>query len=154
VAGGASAAARLRRLDERAEIAMLEKGEYISFACPTTSAARTAESIEPSTSAGKTDAARDRATQTLRDPARAAELIKAVPIRLFRPRPIAEAISCAGGVRFGGLNQSLMLTELPGVFCAGEMLDWEAPTGGFMLHGCFATAARAAAGCAAWLERG
>jgi len=118
------------------------------------SAARTAESIEPSTSAGKTDAARDRATQTLRDPARAAELIKAVPIRLFRPRPIAEAISCAGGVRFGGLNESLMLTQLPGVFCAGEMLDWEAPTGGFMLHGCFATAARAAAGCAAWLERG
>ena len=87
----------------------------------------------------------------LRDPEAAATLVKALPVALFRPRPIAEAISTAGGVAFSGLDESLMLRDLPGIFCAGEMLDWEAPTGGFLLQGCFSTGYRAAMGCAQWL---
>ncbi|MFM7272569.1 MAG: NAD(P)/FAD-dependent oxidoreductase, partial [Gammaproteobacteria bacterium] len=61
-------------------------------------------------------------------------------------RPLAEAISTAGGVRFEALDERLMLREHPGVFCAGEMLDWEAPTGGYLLQGCFATGFAAAKG--------
>ena len=72
-------------------------------------------------------------------PERFAALIKALPIRVTAPRPIAEAISSAGGVRFEALDDGLMLRVLPGVFCAGEMLDWEAPTGGYLLTACFAT---------------
>jgi uncharacterized flavoprotein (TIGR03862 family) len=87
----------------------------------------------------------------LRDPSSASALVKALPVALLRPRPIAEAISTAGGVRFSGLDERLMLRDLPGVFCAGEMLDWEAPTGGFLLQGCFSTGYRAAMGCAHWL---
>ena len=64
-------------------------------------------------------------------------------IPLLAPRPLAEAISTAGGVCWSELDDSLMLKKLPGVFCAGEMLDWEAPTGGFLLQGCFATGTRA-----------
>ncbi len=64
----------------------------------------------------------------LNDPAQLAQALKALPITLKAPRPIDEAISTAGGVRFEGLNAHLMLQQLPGVFCAGEMLDWEAPT--------------------------
>jgi uncharacterized flavoprotein (TIGR03862 family) len=64
-------------------------------------------------------------------------------IPLLAPRPIAEAISTAGGVCWGELDENLMLKKLPGVFCAGEMIDWEAPTGGFLLQGCFATGTRA-----------
>ena len=64
-------------------------------------------------------------------------------IPLLAPRPIAEAISTAGGVCWSELDDSLMLKKLPGVFCAGEMIDWEAPTGGFLLQGCFATGTRA-----------
>ncbi len=70
-------------------------------------------------------------------------------VPLVAPRPVTEAISTAGGVRWSELDGSLMLKKLPGVFCAGEMIDWEAPTGGFLLQGCFATgnrAGRAAAG--------
>jgi predicted flavoprotein YhiN len=59
------------------------------------------------------------------------------------PRPIAEAISTAGGVLWGELSDALMLQKMPGVFLAGEMIDWEAPTGGYLLQGCFATATRA-----------
>lgn len=62
-------------------------------------------------------------------------------IRLVRPRPLAEAISSAGGVRWSGLDGNLMLRNLPGVFVAGEMIDWEAPTGGYLIHGCFLTGA-------------
>ena len=69
----------------------------------------------------------------LADPARVAATIKRLPLRLLRPRPIAEAISSAGGVRLEALDESLMCRALPGVFCAGEMLDWEAPTGGYLL---------------------
>lgn len=80
-------------------------------------------------------------------PARIAAEIKACRIALVRPRPIAEAISTAGGVAWSELDGQLMLRRLPGVFVAGEMLDWEAPTGGYLLQACFATGA--AAGSAA-----
>jgi len=85
------------------------------------------------------------------DPARFAALIKALPIRVTAPRPIAEAISSAGGVRFEALDEGLMLRALPGVFCAGEMLDWEAPTGGYLLTACFATGRAAGQGVLRWL---
>lgn len=87
------------------------------------------------------------------DPARLAAAIKALPITVTAPRPIDEAISTAGGVRFEGLDAQLMLRQQPGVFCAGEMLDWEAPTGGYLLTGCFATGRRAGQGADAWLGR-
>jgi uncharacterized flavoprotein (TIGR03862 family) len=87
------------------------------------------------------------------DPARFAAAIKALPIRVTAPRPIAEAISTAGGVRFEALDAGLMLRALPGVFCAGEMLDWEAPTGGYLLTACFASGFAAGQGAAAWLAR-
>ena len=70
---------------------------------------------------------------SLQDPARLAATIKALPLRLVRPRPIGEAISTAGGVALDACDDRLMLHKLPGVFCAGEMLDWEAPTGGYLL---------------------
>ncbi|MCA1326164.1 TIGR03862 family flavoprotein [Herbaspirillum sp. alder98] len=85
------------------------------------------------------------------DPARLAQAIKALPLTLLRPRPLAEAISTAGGVSFEALDDGLMLRALPGVFCAGEMLDWEAPTGGYLLSACFATGHGAAAGVLDWL---
>ena len=69
--------------------------------------------------------------------------VKNFPLRLTGPRPIAEAISSAGGVRWSEVDQNLMLRKLPGVFVAGEMIDWEAPTGGYLLQGCFATGTRA-----------
>jgi predicted flavoprotein YhiN len=65
---------------------------------------------------------------------------------------LAEAISSAGGVRWSELNEQLMLRRVPGVFVAGEMIDWEAPTGGYLLHGCFATGTRAARGALAWVS--
>ncbi|MGE0496349.1 MAG: TIGR03862 family flavoprotein [Ramlibacter sp.] len=86
------------------------------------------------------------------DGARLAETIKAVPLSLSAARPMDEAISTAGGVRFEAMDQGLMLRELPGVFCAGEMLDWEAPTGGYLLTGCFASGRAAAQGVLAWLQ--
>ena len=86
------------------------------------------------------------------DPARLAALIKALPLRLISPRPLAEAISSAGGVTAEALDEGLMLKILPGVFCAGEMLDWEAPTGGYLLTACFASGAAAGRGAAAWLQ--
>lgn len=87
------------------------------------------------------------------DPHDLASLIKALPIPVLRPRPIAEAISSAGGVRFSSINDDYMLKALPGVFVAGEMLDWEAPTGGYLLTACFATGRAAARGIEAWLQR-
>lgn len=86
------------------------------------------------------------------DPLRVAGAIKRLPLRLLRPRPIAEAISSAGGVRLEALDDGLMLRALPGVFVAGEMLDWEAPTGGYLLTACFASGAAAAQGVLAWLR--
>jgi uncharacterized flavoprotein (TIGR03862 family) len=84
--------------------------------------------------------------EALNDPARLAAAIKALPLTVDAPRPIDEAISTAGGVRFDALDEHLMLRALPGVFCAGEMLDWEAPTGGYLLTACFATGRAAAQG--------
>jgi predicted flavoprotein YhiN len=87
------------------------------------------------------------------DPARLAAAIKALPLVLLRPRPIAEAISSAGGIRLAALDWNLMLGALPGVFAAGEMLDWEAPTGGYLLTACFASGRAAGRGALAWLNR-
>ena len=70
---------------------------------------------------------------------RLAGLIKALPVPLVRPSPIDDAISTAGGVKFESLDENLMLKKMPGVFCAGEMLDWEAPTGGYLLTACFSS---------------
>ncbi len=83
-------------------------------------------------------------------PERLGAAIKALPLRLAAPRPLDEAISSAGGVPFAALDQRLMLRALPGVFCAGEMLDWEAPTGGYLLTACFATGRAAGQGVLAW----
>jgi uncharacterized flavoprotein (TIGR03862 family) len=80
-----------------------------------------------------------------------AQVIKRLPLKLARPRPLAEAISTAGGVPFEALDERLMLRSLPGVFCAGEMLDWEAPTGGYLLTACFASGRAAGIGARDWL---
>jgi uncharacterized flavoprotein (TIGR03862 family) len=92
------------------------------------------------------------AKETYTDPARLAAAIKALPLRLVAPRPLDEAISSAGGVAREALDAHLMLRELPGVFCAGEMLDWEAPTGGYLLTACFASGYAAGKGALAWLD--
>ncbi len=86
------------------------------------------------------------------DPAQLAAAIKALPLTLQRPRPLDEAISSAGGVRIEALDDQLMLRKLPGVFCAGEMLDWEAPTGGYLLTASFASGRMAGAGAADWIN--
>ncbi|QRM19179.1 TIGR03862 family flavoprotein [Dechloromonas sp. TW-R-39-2] len=78
--------------------------------------------------------------------------IKALPVPVTATRPIDEAISTAGGVRFEGLDEKLMLRQMPGVFCAGEMLDWEAPTGGYLLTACLASGRQAGLGMADWLQ--
>ncbi|HTO65730.1 MAG TPA: TIGR03862 family flavoprotein [Bradyrhizobium sp.] len=80
-----------------------------------------------------------------------ANLINAVPIRLIGTAPITRAISSAGGIAFDELDADFMLRRLPGVFAAGEMLDWEAPTGGYLLQACFATGAAAGKGAQKWL---
>ncbi len=77
--------------------------------------------------------------------------IKQLRIPLIAPRPLDEAISSAGGVTFESLNENLMIRELPGIFCAGEMLDWEAPTGGYLLTACFASGRVAGEGVLKWL---
>ena len=86
------------------------------------------------------------------DPARLAAAIKSLPLMLAAPRPLDEAISSAGGVTAAALDAHLMLKALPGVFCAGEMLDWEAPTGGYLLTACFASGRAAGQGALAWLQ--
>src|SRR6185437_415006 len=85
------------------------------------------------------------------EPRRLAAGIKSLTLRLHATRPIAEAISSAGGVAFDAVDEHLMLRALPGVFCAGEMLDWEVPTGGYLLTACYASGLRAAEGVTAWL---
>ncbi len=92
--------------------------------------------------------------EQINDPMQLATAIKAVPIPLAATRPIDEAISSAGGVRFESLDEGLMLKQLPGVFCAGEMLDWEAPTGGYLMTACLASGHRAAKGVLAFLKAG
>ncbi len=91
--------------------------------------------------------------ETLQDPAQLAASLQHLPIKLLRTRPVAEAISSAGGVALDALDENLMLRTKAGVFCAGEMLDWEAPTGGYLLTASMATGARAAAGIAAYLQQ-
>ncbi len=90
--------------------------------------------------------------EQLNDPAQIATAIKALPITLQAARPLDEAISSAGGVLFEVMNPNLMLEHLPGVFCAGEMLDWEAPTGGYLLTACLASGAKAGEGVRKYLE--
>jgi len=90
--------------------------------------------------------------ETFADPALLARAIKALPLTLVKTRPLDEAISSAGGVRFEAMAERLMLKALPGVFCAGEMLDWEAPTGGYLLTGCFASGRAAGLGIVQWLK--
>lgn len=93
------------------------------------------------------------AKETLNKPELLAQLIKNLPLTLESCRPINEAISSAGGVMFNQLDHHLMLKKLPGIFCAGEMLDWEAPTGGYLLTACFATGFCAGEGVVQWLNQ-
>jgi uncharacterized flavoprotein (TIGR03862 family) len=86
------------------------------------------------------------------DPAQLAAGIKRLPVVLKRARPIDEAISSAGGIRFDAMDQASMLRAMPGVFAAGEMIDWEAPTGGYLLTACFASGRAAGRGALAWLD--
>jgi hypothetical protein len=88
----------------------------------------------------------------MNDPDALAGFIKALPLRLAAARPISEAISSAGGVRFESLDAALMARSSPGLFIAGEMLDWEAPTGGYLLTACLATGRAAGLGAATWLN--
>ena len=90
--------------------------------------------------------------EAFEDPALLSQALKALPLLLVKARPLDEAISTAGGVTFGSLDERLMLKQLPGVFCAGEMLDWEAPTGGYLLTACFASGRAAGLGIAQWLQ--
>jgi uncharacterized flavoprotein (TIGR03862 family) len=89
--------------------------------------------------------------EAYQDPALLAAAIKRLPVRLLRPRPIDEAISSAGGIAFAALDEHQMLRAAPGAFAAGEMIDWEAPTGGYLLTACFASGRAAALGALAWL---
>lgn len=90
--------------------------------------------------------------ETFDDMEALAKGIKALPLTLTATRPIEEAISSAGGIRFEAIDENFMLRNVPGVFCAGEMLDWEAPTGGYLLTACFATGKAAGQAAAKWLE--
>ena len=85
-------------------------------------------------------------------PAELAALINAVPIQLTGVAPMTRAISTAGGISFDELDADFMLRRLPGTFAAGEMLDWEAPTGGYLLQASFATGAAAGRGVLRWLD--
>lgn len=91
--------------------------------------------------------------EQMHDPVQLAHAIKALPMTLTAARPIDEAISSAGGVLFEGMTEQLMLEPLPGVFCAGEMLDWEAPTGGYLLTACLASGAGAGQGVLSFLHK-
>ncbi len=88
----------------------------------------------------------------LMNPARLASAIKSLPLTIVAPRPLEEVISTAGGVSFDALDTRLMVRSLPGVFCAGEMLDWEAPTGGYLLTACLATGRCAGHGAGDWIN--
>ncbi len=90
-------------------------------------------------------------SETHATPLSLAHALKSLHIPLIGPRPIAEAISTAGGVSFSELDDQLMIRGIPGLFVAGEMIDWEAPTGGYLLQGCFATGKRAALGACQYL---
>ena len=91
--------------------------------------------------------------EQMHDPALLAHTIKDLSLNLIAARPLGEAISTAGGITFEALDDKLMLNELPGTFCAGEMLDWEAPTGGYLLSACFASGFVAGNGVLEWLRK-
>ncbi|WP_342128664.1 NAD(P)/FAD-dependent oxidoreductase [Hydrogenophaga sp. OTU3427] len=91
--------------------------------------------------------------EVLHDPVRLAAAIQHLPIALTATRPLDEAISSAGGVRLEALDEALMSRQLPGLFCAGEMLDWEAPTGGYLLSACLASGRVAGRGATDWWRR-
>ena len=92
-------------------------------------------------------------TEMLNDPVQLANAIKSLPITLTQTRPISEAISSAGGVKLEAMNRDLMLNRLPGVFCAGEMTDWEAPTGGYLLTACLASGKVAGKAALNWVRQ-
>ncbi len=96
---------------------------------------------------------REFASDAFADPRSLASAIKQLELKVALPRPIDEAISSAGGVLFESLDDRLMCRSLPGIFCAGEMLDWEAPTGGYLLTACFASGRAAGLGATGWLQR-
>jgi uncharacterized flavoprotein (TIGR03862 family) len=96
---------------------------------------------------------RELARDALEGPDATARALKSLPLPLLRPRPIAEAISAAGGLDWRELSPDLMIQSLPGTFAAGEMLDWEAPTGGYLLTACLAAGRAAGQAAAAWAER-
>ena len=87
----------------------------------------------------------------MQNPDSLAQILKALPLRLSGIRPLDDAISSAGGIPFETLDEKMMLKDFPGLFCAGEMLDWEAPTGGYLLTACFASGRAAGLGARAWL---
>jgi uncharacterized flavoprotein (TIGR03862 family) len=93
------------------------------------------------------------AQDTWTDAASLAQQVKCCRISLTGPRPLDEAISSAGGICWDELDERLMLKKLPGIFLAGEMIDWEAPTGGYLMQACFATGTRAGNSAAEWLRR-
>ncbi|MBL4785667.1 MAG: TIGR03862 family flavoprotein [Cohaesibacteraceae bacterium] len=92
------------------------------------------------------------AKETFQDIEKLANAIKALPVKINGPRPMTEGISTSGGVAFEELDQNWMLHKIPGVFCAGEMLDWDAPTGGYLIAACLAQGKAAGAGMLAWLN--
>jgi len=128
-----------------ARLARRRKGETLS------NHLRKAAGLSPVAIALLRDAAR---ADLPGEPEALAALIKAAPLRLEAPMPIARAISTAGGITRDEVDAGFMLKRLPGVFVAGEMLDWEAPTGGYLLQASFATGTAAAAGIDGWLARG
>ncbi|MBK8817516.1 MAG: TIGR03862 family flavoprotein [Methylococcaceae bacterium] len=91
-------------------------------------------------------------SEDFNNPIKLCSTVKALPIQLLSARPLAEAISSAGGVAFEAIDENLMIVNLPGVFCAGEMLDWEAPTGGYLLTACFASGRASGEGVLNWLQ--
>jgi uncharacterized flavoprotein (TIGR03862 family) len=91
--------------------------------------------------------------EDFKNPEKLAATIKLLPIKLISPRPLDEAISSAGGIKFEALDEHLMIRNLSGVFCAGEMLDWEAPTGGYLLTACFASGRAVGEGVLTWLQQ-
>ncbi len=91
-------------------------------------------------------------SEQFNNPHQLAATIKSFSLKLISARPLDEAISSAGGIPFAALNKNLMVEKMPGVFCAGEMLDWEAPTGGYLLTACYATGYQAGLGVAKWLH--
>jgi predicted flavoprotein YhiN len=90
----------------------------------------------------------------MESPSKLARSLKALPLPLFAPRPLAEAISTAGGLPLSSLDDNLMVRDHPGLFCCGEMLDWEAPTGGYLITACLAQGWAAAEGVIRWRTAG